>query len=253
MNMDLALSNNEDRLELLTEAITDILVLPRLVGRYVVQVQTGRSPGKFADDEIPASGYDRAIQWLLGTTNVLRSRFFEFRREMGRRAFTVARVFEETVLDRIKRSLAKSIASGEPLDEWQDRLKVPDSSGVSILDEVGVGALQPYHAETVFRATWQNSFQVAIKDGYDRTRGTWAYYEYVTIDDDRVRPAHAAMHGVRRPVTDPIWKTWWPPNGYNCRCTVIAISKVEASEDRIKPTDAPRDVDPDEGWEGEPG
>lgn len=250
--MDAALAFNQHRIDLLTEALTDILVMPRLVGRWVVQTQLGRKAQRFADDEIPSTGFARAIEWLLGTTNVLRSRFHEFRREMGRKAFTVARVFEETTLDRIKRSLASSIDEGEDLDQWKQRLTEADDDDPSIMDQVGVGALNPYHAETVFRAQWQNIYQVSIREGYERTRDAWAFYEYVTMDDDRVRSSHQAMHGVRRPTTDPIWRTWWPPNGYNCRCTVVAISRVEAQEDDLIPTDSPRGEQPDAGWEGEP-
>ena len=45
--------------------------------------------------------------------------------------------------------------------------------------------------------------------------------EYVTISDDRTRPDHAALDGLRRPVKDPIWSKIHPQNGWRCRCTVI--------------------------------
>jgi hypothetical protein len=30
------------------------------------------------------------------------------------------------------------------------------------------------------------------------------------------------------PADDPIWRTWRPPNGYQCRCRVIALSDRQA-------------------------
>jgi uncharacterized protein with gpF-like domain len=56
------------------------------------------------------------------------------------------------------------------------------------------------------------------------------YYQYSAIDDERTRPTHAAMDGKIFPRNHPIWDTWWPPNGYNCRCTVVAVTNFEAAE-----------------------
>ena len=41
------------------------------------------------------------------------------------------------------------------------------------------------------------------------------------MGDGRVRPEHAAMDGITRPVNDSFWKKYYPPNGWNCRCTVM--------------------------------
>lgn len=53
--------------------------------------------------------------------------------------------------------------------------------------------------------------------------------EYVTVGDDRVRPDHAALDGLRRPVNDPIWKTIHPQNGWRCRCTIKQHESTEIS------------------------
>lgn len=49
--------------------------------------------------------------------------------------------------------------------------------------------------------------------------------QYRTANDDKVRPQHAALHGVTLPVSDPFWQTYYPPNGWNCRCTVVQVRK----------------------------
>jgi SPP1 gp7 family putative phage head morphogenesis protein len=48
-------------------------------------------------------------------------------------------------------------------------------------------------------------------------------YKYVTVGDDRVRPAHAAMEGTTSPKDDPFWARNNPPNGWACRCTAIPL------------------------------
>jgi SPP1 gp7 family putative phage head morphogenesis protein len=56
--------------------------------------------------------------------------------------------------------------------------------------------------------------------GIEKNAETMPMLQYVTAGDDRVRPAHAAMDGTTLPVTDPFWNNYYPPNGWNCRCTV---------------------------------
>ncbi len=47
------------------------------------------------------------------------------------------------------------------------------------------------------------------------------WIEYSTAGDERVRNSHAAMDGITMLKTSPFWNTHWPPNGWNCRCTVV--------------------------------
>lgn len=49
--------------------------------------------------------------------------------------------------------------------------------------------------------------------------------QYRTQKDDRVRPQHAALDGVTLPPSDSFWTEFFPPNGWNCRCTVVQVRK----------------------------
>lgn len=53
---------------------------------------------------------------------------------------------------------------------------------------------------------------------------------YETVGDSHVRPAHQALNGITRPISDEFWSTHYPPNGWNCRCEV-----VQAIDGRITP------------------
>lgn len=64
-------------------------------------------------------------------------------------------------------------------------------------------------------AKWEE--YVEGKDSYD--------LQYVTAGDSRVRADHVALDGVTLPVDDPFWSIAYPPNGWNCRCTVIKVPK----------------------------
>lgn len=54
--------------------------------------------------------------------------------------------------------------------------------------------------------------------------------QYRTAQDDRVRDSHAAMAGITLPVDDPFWNSYFPPNGWRCRCTVVQVSKGKYKE-----------------------
>lgn len=49
--------------------------------------------------------------------------------------------------------------------------------------------------------------------------------QYRTAKDDKVRPEHAALDGVTLPPSDSFWAEYYPPNGWNCRCTVVQVRK----------------------------
>lgn len=49
--------------------------------------------------------------------------------------------------------------------------------------------------------------------------------QYRTANDDHVREEHAALHGVTLPPSDSFWAEYYPPNGWNCRCTVVQVRK----------------------------
>lgn len=71
----------------------------------------------------------------------------------------------------------------------------------------------------------QASAEMAAKwEGYEED-GDEYYLQYRTAGDDKVRPEHAALNGVTLPMSDPFWDEYFPPNGWNCRCTVVQVLK----------------------------
>ncbi|MBQ3349216.1 MAG: minor capsid protein [Thermoguttaceae bacterium] len=86
-------------------------------------------------------------------------------------------------------------------------------------------AAAPRLAETIFRtqtAAAYNAGRWNIVNDPDTAPYIWGF-EYCTAHDRRVRPEHRLLEGVRLPKDDPFWKKYLPPNGWNCRCTVLEI------------------------------
>ena len=55
------------------------------------------------------------------------------------------------------------------------------------------------------------------------------YWQYITVDDSKVRPEHQLLHKLILPVSDPLWKKIYPPNGWRCRCRVKPLMKHEVA------------------------
>lgn len=53
------------------------------------------------------------------------------------------------------------------------------------------------------------------------------YWEYKTVNDDKVRYSHRPLHGLILPANDPRWKKLFPPNDWNCRCYIVPRTKAE--------------------------
>lgn len=53
--------------------------------------------------------------------------------------------------------------------------------------------------------------------------------QYRTAGDDRVRDDHAALNRTTLPSSDPFWNSYYPPNGWNCRCTAVEVLKDKYS------------------------
>ena len=87
----------------------------------------------------------------------------------------------------------------------------------------------PRLAETLFRtqsAVAYNAGRINEANDPDTAPYIWGF-EYVTAHDRRVRPEHRLLEGVRLPKEDKFWTHYLPPNGWNCRCTILEIWKDE--------------------------
>ena len=123
------------------------------------------------------------------------------------------------ISDRIKKAIVQ-------LTEQGVHIKGGKTEIANILMNAGIDpAAAPKVAETIFRtqtAAAYNAGRWNIVNDPDTSPYIWGF-EYVTAHDRRVRPEHRLLEGVRLPKEDPFWQRFLPPNGWNCRCTVLEI------------------------------
>ena len=71
-------------------------------------------------------------------------------------------------------------------------------------------------------AKWQSWWTDEDRDRY--------LLQYRTVGDKRVREVHRALHNVTLPITSKFWDEYFPPNGWNCRCTVARVRRGKYPE-----------------------
>ena len=157
------------------------------------------------------------------------------------RAFSVAGLHDTAQLQVIFDSLNESIKNGEGFLDWKQKIS---AAGIKLPD---------YRLETIFRTNVQSAYAAGqwrqvTENNPDR------YLMYDAINDARTRPSHRAWDSIILKASDPFWSIHAPPNGYNCRCTLIALSNNEAVKRGITSKDKlfglPK---PDPGWDFNPG
>lgn len=117
------------------------------------------------------------------------------------------------------------------------------------LNAAGIVPSNSYYIENIVRTQTQLAYNASRWNEYQKPEFQeilWGY-EYVTVGDDRVRESHRKLDGTKLPKDDPFWQTFFPPNGYSCRCQAIPIFE----KTRIKRP--PADVTPDAGFNFNPG
>lgn len=130
---------------------------------------------------------------------------------------------------------------------WLGRGLVADDDGV-----LQGKKLMPYRLDTIFRTNIQSAYAAGRYQQQMRNVADRPYWEYNAVMDNRTRPTHAALNGRVFRWDDPIWQTIYPPNGYNCRCWVRALTEaqmknhplgVETSDDRLVTVQQPYGLD----------
>lgn len=87
----------------------------------------------------------------------------------------------------------------------------------------------------------QASRYYSMKDRVDAL----PYWRYETMEDSRVRQAHANLNNKVFHHDDKIWNIIYPPNGWRCRCSVTPIDDGSIAEPKNK-RDAAEFIDPKE-------
>ena len=155
------------------------------------------------------------------------------------KATTITGAASIAQIEAVMKDLQDSLAAGGTFAQWKEKVSTQSLK------------LPEHRLDNVYRTNVQAAYN---KGRYEQQTGslTRTYWMYDAINDSRTRPAHLAMDNVVLSRDDSWWDTHYPPNGYRCRCTVIALTPAQAIARGIS-TDKPSNADPDPGWDYNPG
>nr|DAF40790.1 MAG TPA: minor capsid component [Caudoviricetes sp.] len=156
------------------------------------------------------------------------------------RATTIARLSSLEMTKDIYQSLETAMREGKGFNQWKKELlgeferkgwvfgkdkSVSRGIDGNLLADPNTGEYfgTPRRLNTIYRVNMQSAYSAAryqrMRDNVDNR----PYWQYSAVGDERTRPAHLALNGKIYRYDDPFWTTFYPPNGFNCRCSVIAL------------------------------
>lgn len=176
--------------------------------------------------------HERAIEYFQAKGLRISSRAIDLVPEAHARAFTVAGVLKAEALQDIRTAMDRALANGETFDEFKRglRAKLKTQGWWGVPTDPATGeilpgrAMTPHRLRTVFQTNTQSAYMAGRYKAQLENADQRPYWQYVAILDSRTRPRHRSLHGRIFRYDDPVWRSIYPPNGYNCRCRVRALS-----------------------------
>lgn len=181
--------------------------------------------------------FDRALAEAQKRAVLLPEEFYEQIPAATRRlAWTASNLAGIDQITEVFAALNDAIANGQTMDQWRQAALATD------------WGLSPARLDLIFRAQVQTAYMAGHVAAFDDNSADRPYLMYSAINDNRTRPAHAALSGYIAPIGDPFWLTHTPPLGYNCRCSIVSLTPDQADARGFGRQLPRNDPGPDDGW-----
>lgn len=167
------------------------------------------------------------------------------------RNFTVAKMLDMALLKDVHDEVEAAIEEGMTLHQFRERLEplmqekgwwgrkevVDPETGEIVEAQLG----SPRRLQTIFETNLKTAYAAGRWDTIKETAAIMPYLMYSAVKDDQTRDEHLAWDGIVLRWDDPWWESHYPPNGWNCRCSVIQVSDRTLSElGKDGPDEAPQ-------------
>lgn len=183
----------------------------------------------------------------------------ETEKAVQRRLFAITRAANMEMLQDFKNALEKSIREGETFATFKANIENTMAKrgwwGLRKITEDGVTKTVntgPWRLRTIYRTNVQTAINAGRKNAQQQNTKARPYWELIEVLDDSTRATHASRSGSIAHYTSSFWKapdSWYPPNGFNCRGRVRALTEEQAKERGIGIKGRGK---PDKGFGGNP-
>ncbi|MCL2029541.1 MAG: phage minor head protein [Deltaproteobacteria bacterium] len=104
---------------------------------------------------------------------------------------------------------------------WGKRQVVDPETGEAVLAQLG----SPRRLEIIYRTNLRQAEAAGKWARIQALKHKRPFLRYVSVMDKKTREEHRAWHGLILPVDHHFWNEHMPPNGWNCRCSVMHLSQ----------------------------
>lgn len=175
---------------------------------------------------------EEAVNYLKGRARVRVSYdWHELWQDEHARAFTVSRLTRADLLETIREKIEASVQGDMTRRDFlrdvkamlvdagwwgENTVRTPD--GREVKTRFGSRRLN-----LIYDVNTRMAYAAGRWERIQAAKASHPYLRYVTRADERVRQSHRQWHNVTLPVDDPWWQTHYPPCGWRCRCTAVAL------------------------------
>jgi SPP1 gp7 family putative phage head morphogenesis protein len=181
-----------------------------------------------------------ALHFAKSRKIVLPDEFYSMDLNTRQLATTVSFLSGILQIETVIKSLNKTLAEGGTFNDFQ-----------KLVEENEI-VLSKHYLKNVFRTNIQTAYGHGRWQQQQKNKANRPYLMYSAIDDTRVRPSHLALNRIIRHIDDPFWLLYYPPWGFMCRCTVIALTEKEAQKLGITSDEDLPQIAEDMGWSTSP-
>lgn len=205
--------------------------------------------------------FDEQIEFFRAKLNLPTERWDDIKKGAHDRAFVVAGAMKADLLDDLRQAV--SPLQRTTLEQFRkDFRAIVQKRGWHGWTGEGTPAGEAWRTRVIFETNVRTSLAAGrwrqLTD--PRTLKAMPYWRYVHSDSVlHPRPHHLAWHGLTLRHDHPFWKTHFAPNGWGCRCKIVAVRAPRAGDATEPPAgwDA-RDAKGslpgiDRGWDYAPG
>lgn len=191
-----------------------------LVKSLLIGIDSSTSANKYADPavDIAELPFEEAVLFLKKKNVLPSDQYYKLSDKARFRAFTVSRLADGDMVERVKTLLSENLESGGGLKEFLEK------TDTEILDGLGLaGNGGGWYWENVYRTNVQTAYNAGRALGFEAVKPV--ALELVGVGDMRQTDICRSLTQppVRKLYDDPFWKTHWPPFHFGCRTTVRAI------------------------------
>lgn len=174
--------------------------------------------------------HEEAVKFISGKPVVTRDVFDRLLPELRARAFTVTGIESANALAGIRDAIAK-LPAGADWDDVKEDVIGRISPWLVTSDDPekrdGEIAAAARRAELLLRTHGFQAYEAAKHESMERQKDVFEYWQYHSMEDERVRPEHAALDGLVLRSDSPFWETHYPPWDWGCRCMVTPLLPEE--------------------------